>query len=424
MGILDAQNATRLPELLPLRAERMAANPFAFYRGGAAIMAADLAAGLHTDLLVGACGDAHLGNFGFYASPQRSLVFDLNDFDEAAWAPWEWDLKRLVTSIVLAGQSSSRDETRTHAAVLAAVRAYALTLRASTGLSPRDRYYTRFDAEVGIEHLNPGSARVLREAIAQAKRRTGERAARKLTVQDSSGRMRFVERPPAMYPARPETQHRVRQYAERYLETVQPDIRQLMRNYVVSDIAVRAVGVGSVGTRCTVVLFQDGDGNAIVLQAKEAGRSVLEEYGGVAQPRAVRSVIEREGQGARVVGLQRILQAASDPFLGHLRAEGIDLYVRQFHDMKGGIDAEELEDEPFTTYAEACAITLARSHSHSPRSPLISGYLGGGRVFGEALLAWAVAYASRTREDYTEFLAAHGRRHRNPEPSPAGPDGR
>ena len=406
LGILAEQNATRVQDLLPIRAERMAQSAFAFYRGTAAIMAADLAADAHSGILVPSCGDAHLANFGFYASPQRTLVFDLNDFDEAAWGPWEWDLKRLIASIVIAGQATARDEAATHAAALGAVRAYALALRASTRLSPRERYYTHLDAEAGIGGLHPASQRVLRRAIKQAKRRTGERAAKKLTVADERGHLRFIEQPPTMQQPDVETQKRVHQYYHRYLESANTDIRLLMRNYVVSDVARRVVGVGSVGTRCALTLLQDGDRNALILQSKEANRSVLEQYGGIVQPRVLTRFVAEQGEGARVVALQRVLQAVSDPFLGYLRGTGIDLYVRQFHDMKGSIEAEELEDEPFRTYAEACAITLARAHSQSPLSVMISGYVGTGRVLGSVLLEWAYAYAELSRADYEAFVAA------------------
>ncbi|MGK0740302.1 DUF2252 domain-containing protein [Leucobacter sp. Z1108] len=408
LAILDEQNATRVPELVPLRAERMAASPFAFYRGTAAIMAADLAADVHSGIVMPAGGDAHVANFGFYASPQQTLVFDLNDFDEAAWAPWDWDLKRLITSVIIAGQATGRSEEATSAAALGAVRAYSVTLRASTRLSPRARYYQHFDAAAGLESLEPESARALRRAIRQAKRRTGERAAKKLTTVDPSGRLRFVEHPPTMVRSDPEMQQRVHHHFRRYLESANTDIRLLMRNYAVSDFARRVVGVGSVGTRCALLLLQDGDQHPLILQSKEANRSVLEQYGKIPQPRVLRETVTEHGQGGRVVAMQRILQSVSDPFLGYLRGEGVDVYVRQFHDMKGGIDAETLEDEPFLTYAQACAVTLARAHSQSPFSVIASGYVGGGRALGEALLEWGHAYAALSHADYEKFVAVAG----------------
>lgn len=410
LGIIDEQNATRLPDLVPLRTERMSQSPFAFYRGTAAIMAADLAHEARTGVLVPSCGDAHVSNFGFYASPQRTLVFDLNDFDEAAWAPWEWDLKRLLTSVVVAGQSTDRATDVVESAVLGAVRSYAFALRRSARTSPQERFYTRFDAEAGTGEMHPRSRRILDQAIRQAKKRTGERAARKLTAPDEHGRPRFVEHPPTMVRVAPEIARLQRELVLRYLETAPADINLLMRHYTVTDAIRRVVGVGSVGTRCALSLFEDGDGHTLILQSKEAGRSVLEEYGGVAQPTELVELISARGEGGRVVAMQRILQAVSDPFLGSLRHHDdevgrLELYVRQFHDMKGGIDIDTLPDEPFVTYARACAVTLARAHAQAPTAATISGYVGRGRALGSALLDWAYAYAERSRRDYDSFVA-------------------
>jgi uncharacterized protein (DUF2252 family) len=189
----------------------------------------------------------------------------------------------------------------------------------------------------------------------------------------------------------------------------------LLRQYQVTDVARRVVGVGSVGTLCGLVLFQDGDGNALLLQAKQAEESVLIEYGGVEQPPEARSFVAAHGNGGRVVALQRILQAVSDPFLGHLRSETGDFYVRQFHDMKGGVETETLDDRPFRAYVQACAATLARAHAQSPNAAVVAGYVGGGRVVGEAILEWAYAYAAMSKGDYDDFVAAH-----RAEPAAAG----
>lgn len=407
--ILNEQNATRLPELVPMREERMAQSPFAYFRGSAAVMASDLAEDPHTEILVPSCGDAHLANFGFYASSERTLMFDLNDFDESAWAPWEWDLKRLVTSVVLAGQAASRDEATLKEAVVKTVLAYANALYAYTSLAPTERFYTHFNVEETARTLTNVSGEVLKRAIKQAKKRTGERAARKLTTADSDGRLRFVPAAPAMSALPTEMTMQLEELLRRYLEGASPEIQQLFRHYVPADSIRRVVGVGSVGTRCFLSLFQDGDGNTLILQSKEANRSVLEQYGGITQPVELTSVVAEHGEGARIVGMQRILQAASDPFLGRLQTNGIDLYVRQFHDMKGGIDAEELEDEPFVVYAESCAVLLARAHSQSPRSTIASGYIGHGQELGLALWEWSTAYAARVHEDHAAH-AVHAQR--------------
>ncbi|WP_439591064.1 DUF2252 domain-containing protein [Microbacterium sp.] len=406
LGILDRQNSTRVPELVPLRMERMAASPFAFYRGTAALQAADLAEDPHSGILVPSCGDAHVANFGFYASPQRTLAFDLNDFDEAAWAPWEWDVKRLVTSIVIGGQATSRDDDVVMDAALAAVRTYARSMAATAKQSPLTRFFEHFDVTAIAQSADSETRAVLREAIRDAEKRTGDRATKKLTETLPSGRKVFIEQPPTMVHGTAEVEARLRDNVRAYAMSANVDIRMLLTNYTVSDIARRVVGVGSVGTLCTLVLMQDGEGNALILQGKEAGRSVLEEYGGIEQPAALVDHVAQYGEGGRVVALQRILQAVSDPFLGHLQAYQGDFYVRQFHDMKGGIETEELDDRPFRVYAESCAATLARAHSQSANAAVVAGYIGNGRVVGEALLEWAIAYAALSRKDYDAFVAA------------------
>lgn len=406
LEILAEQNATRLQDLISLRNERMSQSPFTFYRGTAALMAADMAADAHTNILVPSCGDAHVSNFGFYASPQRSLVFDLNDFDEAAWAPWEWDLKRLVTSVIIAGQSTGRDERIIEASAYATVRSYAIALRAALSLSPTARFYTHLDADAGIETMPADSKRVLRKAIKHARKRTGERSVKKLTTTNAQGIMQFVMEPPRLSELPPETVRDIRRLMRLYFQNANTDILQLLQHYDIVDAARRVVGVGSVGTRCALSLLQDGDGNALLLQSKEAGRSVLEQYGGIEQPQILLQEVAEHGQGVRVVALQRVLQAVSDPFLGYLRHGETDLYVRQFHDMKGGIEADTLDDGPFRVYSEACGVTLARAHSQSPAAALVSGYIGNGKAVGRALLDWGYAYSERSRADYELFLAS------------------
>lgn len=404
LGILNYQNAARVQELLPLRSERMAQSPFAFFRGTAAIMAADLAEDEHTGVFVGACGDAHVANFGFYASPQRTLVFDLNDFDEAAYAPWEWDLKRLMASIVVSGQASSRTQRAIESAVLASVKAYADALKTAVERDPVQRFYTYFEADKRRAGFSKRGAKVLKAAIEDARQHTSRRATRKLTVRSDDGSLTFAESPPAMVHIERDEKWDPLRHAEMYLRSAGPDISQLLLQYRVTDIVRRAVGVGSVGTRCSLILLQDGDENTLILQSKEAKKSVLEQFGGIEQPEVVRNVIDSFGEGARVVGMQKILQGVSDPFLGHLQIGGTDLYIRQFHDMKGGIDTEVLEDQVFRNYAKTCAIVLARAHAQSPQAAVIAGYVGGGKALGSSMLEWGYAYAARSLEDYNAFL--------------------
>lgn len=406
LGILEAQNRDRIPELVPLRAERMSVSPFTFYRGTAALMAADLADSPHSGILVASCGDAHVSNFGFYASPQRRLMFDLNDFDEAAWAPWEWDVKRLAASIVVAGQATGRTDAVIETAVLSAVDSYARGLQRITMLSPRERYFTHFDVESTRRMLDKPSRRAIRSAVAQAERRTGERAVRRLTHTDAAGRRRFVHSEPMTSPVDEQLLVHVHDLVEQYRATASPDIALLFQHYSVSDVARRVVGVGSVGTRCFLVLFQDGEDGTLLMQPKQASQSVLVEHGRIEQPEALRRQIDAYGEGARVVAMQRILQALSDPFLGHLRGPAGDFYVRQFHDMKGSLEVEELDDGPFITYARSCAATVARAHSQSVTSSEVAGYIGGGRAVAAAILEWARGYAEISRADFEAFRSA------------------
>ncbi|MGB4778449.1 DUF2252 domain-containing protein [Microbacterium sp.] len=406
LGILEEQNQTRVAELVPLRTERMSASPFTFYRGTAALMAADLARDESSGIAVASCGDVHVANFGLYASPQRDLVFDLNDFDESAWAPWEWDLKRLVTSVVVAGRATGRDDDVVGEACLATVRTYARLMTVFVERSPLARYYEHFDAEGGLGVHDKAGRHVVRDAIRQARKRTGEQAARKLTQVDADGRRWFVEAPPAMTHTDAEIKRRAERDVLEYARTASVDIQLLLQHYSMSDTVRRAVGVGSVGTRCFVTVFQDGDENVLLLQTKQAGQSVLAQYGEHRQPQHLNDLIDSSGEGARVVALQRILQGVSDPFLGHFRNESGDYYVRQFRDMKGGIDIETLDDGPFSLYAQACAATLARAHSQSPNAAAVAGYVGRGEAVADALLEWSYAYADVSKADYEAFLAA------------------
>lgn len=228
---------------------------------------------------------------------------------------------------------------------------------------------------------------------------------RRLTETDADGRRRFVHQPPTTTSVEPEIEANVHALVSEYRRTASADIALLMEHYAVTDVARRVVGVGSVGTRCYLVLLQDGDDNTILMQPKQASQSVLVQYGRMAQPPQVADLIEQSGEGARVVSMQRILQALSDPFLGHVRGPRADYYVRQFHDMKGGIDVEELDDGPFITYAAACATTLARAHSQSVTATTVAGYLGDGAVVADALLAWSLAYADVSAADHRAFSA-------------------
>ena len=374
--------------------QRMVASPFAFYRGTAAIMAADLATGPRTGIQVVACGDAHLSNFGFFASPQRTLVFDLNDFDESALGPWDWDLKRLVTSAIIGARDSGFGEDAARDAGHAVARAYRKGIADLMELSALDRYYFGLDVEGIRKSLDADARGVVDRVAKQARKRGSEQAVSKMTSVQDDGTRHFVDAPPVTSRLPESERGHIRELFEHYLTTVQPDIAMLLSQYELTDIALRVVGVGSVGTRCYVLLLTGPRDAYLVLQIKEAEPSVLHTWGAIDEASAPH-------QGARVVASQRILQAVSDPFLGYLTARGRDFYVRQFRDMKGSIDVAALTPDQFETYVAGCARRLARAHAQSPEAPAIHGYVGRSRVFDNAVVEWSMAYADQSLSDFT-----------------------
>jgi uncharacterized protein (DUF2252 family) len=407
---LRAQNDDRVPELVPLRMQRMLANPFAFYRGTAGLMAADLARSPSSGIPVASCGDAHITNFGFYASPERRLVFDLNDFDEAAVSPWEWDLKRLVTSVIIGGRHAGYRSEDIAATADATVRTYASALRSNAEHSALDRYYTHLSSEFANQRMSKQGRSAAKAAIAAAQRRTGVRAIERLTERASDGALQFIERPPTMERITIEQAHaaggpkqgdgNVGALFQQYRDSVPIDIDVMLSQYVPRDLARRVVGVGSVGTRCYLQLLTGADDDALVLQIKEAGPSVLRKQGGIRQPARLDAGIKRHGHGFRVVGMQRILQAVSDPFLGYLRGPNRDYYVRQFHDMKGSLELEGLVYDAFHDYAQGCAAVLGRSHAQSFTAGQVVGYIGDPASAASAIVDWSEAYADLSQRDF------------------------
>ncbi|WP_322134933.1 DUF2252 domain-containing protein [Antiquaquibacter oligotrophicus] len=399
-AIIDAQNTTRVQELVPLRLARMTASPFAFYRGTAAIMANDLADAPSTGIHIVSCGDAHISNFGFFASPQRTLVFDLNDFDEAGVGPWEWDLKRLVTSVIIGARDIGIDEAVARRTALATAAAYRSTLRELVSTPVLDRYFRVADLE-RISARVRGSARsVVEKAARQARKRTSEHAVARMTSVDAAGHRRFVNDPPVLARLSDEERRELSYLVEQYARTLRVDVAMAFSQYRLVDVAVRVVGVGSVGTRCFVALFSGPSEEPLVLQIKEALPSVVEAWGGIGAGGA-----QHEGQ--RVVSHQRVLQAVSDPFLGWITGrENRHYYVRQFRDMKGSIDLDALTPGQFGTYASGCAIVLARAHSQSPHAPSIAGYLGSSDRFDRSVVEWSLAYADQSLADFRAVAAS------------------
>lgn len=407
LGIIAEQNADRLPELVGLRTERMRESVFAFYRGTAAVQAADLARDPVSGPHVVISGDAHLANFGFYRSPQRTLVFDLNDFDEASVAPWEWDVKRLVASIVVAARARGASPGAAEAAAVATAGAYRAAIRQFDAFPALERFFRRIDLDAGGEV--PASLRgVVREARRAAKRRTSSRVIARTTVLGDDGRRRFVEDPPVTVHVGEDLRSVVEELFAQYLLTVRADVALLFSHYRIDDIVRRVVGVGSVGTRCFILALSGPDGEPLVMQVKEAGQAVAYRFGGMpGEPlpgmREERAIAEH---GYRVVNGQRVLQAVSDPFLGYLENADRAFYVRQFRDGNSSVEVETLDEDAFRWYARACAWVLARGHAQSPALPFIAGYLGRTDAFDRAVARWGAAYADQAEADHAAFAAA------------------
>ena len=405
VDLLEAQARDRIPELLPIRYARMMASPFAFMRGSATVMANDLAStpktGIHTQL----CGDAHLSNFGAYASPERALLFDLNDFDETLPGPWEWDVKRLAASFVVAGRGNGFDAADCRKAAQASVASYRQRMTQFSEMGELEVWYSRVGEEEVRSLLTAAKTKnktikKLSKNARKARGRDSLQALSKLTrVVD--GRRMINDDPPLLerIPEGDETRAQVYAILESYKRTLQEDRRHLLGRYRFVDAARKVVGVGSVGTRAYVVLLEGRDENdPLFLQVKEASASVLESY--------VESNTH-EHHGHRVVAGQRLMQAASDIFLGWFRGpEGRDFYWRQLKDMKGSANVESMSPDELALYAGLCGWALARAHARSGDSVRIAAYLGKSERFDVAIADFAQAYADQTEMDHTALCAA------------------
>ncbi|RIK09500.1 MAG: DUF2252 domain-containing protein [Acidobacteria bacterium] len=390
--------AGRIRELIPVRFGRMLANPFAYFRGAPAVMAHDLASLPNTGICTQSCGDAHLSNFGAYASPERRLVFDVNDFDETLEAPWECDIKRLASSIVIAGRDKGLDENFSRDCAVSAGRAYRELLAQMAELSVMEIWYLSIDVEEIAYALDSAGRANVKKAARKARKKDSLQAFRKLTEQ-IDGRARIRDNPPVVVHDRQTDDHaRVRRLLRRYASTLPIGRRRLIDDFQVVDVARTVVGVGSVGTRCFLVLLAaKADGSPLLLQVKQALPSVLEPYAGASK---------WSSHAERVIEGQLLMQAASDPFLGHISANRRDFYVRQLRDMKGSADVDAMTPSGFMDYSQLCAATLARAHARSCHPSLISGYLGSNGKFDEALGEFAVAYADQNELDYEVMLNA------------------
>jgi uncharacterized protein (DUF2252 family) len=421
VALLEEQAKTRVPELVPVRWGRMLVSPFAYYRGAALPMASDLARTPVSGLAVQACGDAHLSNFGIFGSPERRLVFDVNDFDETLPGPWEWDVKRLGASLEVAGRDNGFTGKQRREIVLAAVARYRQAMRKFAGMTHLDVWYTRADvdqarAELGAQ-LTARGRKTINKGIAQARTRDSMQAVAKL-CRVVGGRPRILSDPPLLVPAAelvPDDADREMLAAQMtrliagYRRTMETDRRYLLEQYEFCDMARKVVGVGSVGTRCWIVLMLGRDsGDPLFLQVKEAERSVLSRFVGASK---------YANQGQRVVAGQRLMQASSDIFLGWQRIEaGLDgrardFYVRQLRDWKFSLDVPAMRPAGLRGYGELCGWTLARAHARSGDRIAIASYLGSSDVFDKAIAQFAVACADQNERDYKALqdAAASGR---------------
>jgi uncharacterized protein (DUF2252 family) len=386
----------------------MSASPFTFYRGTASIMAADLAPTPSTGIKAQLCGDAHLSNFGLFGAPDRSLLFDVNDFDETLPGPWEWDLKRLVASFVLAAREDGWGASTQRSMAQSAAAAYRQAMRKFAVMDNLDVWYTRLDTDMLNAVAKP--TKKDKKVVKKARKKDSDRAVRKLS-EVVDGRRQIVYQPPLLVPFKKyfkesdtdRLKKAIIELFDTYRESQRFNMQHLGASYQLVDMALKVVGVGSVGSRAFTALLQGHDDDDLLfLQVKEAGTPALAEYGGLPSSKE---------PGRRVVEGQRLMQAASDIFLGWSSAEGYHYYFRQLWDMKGSIDTTTMKKSDMTDYAVACGWTLARAHARSGDRIAIGRYLGKSENFDEAMAEFAVRYADQAESDYAKFMeAANGGR--------------
>ncbi|AMV34944.1 hypothetical protein VN12_22650 [Pirellula sp. SH-Sr6A] len=401
--VLKESNRDRMPELVPIRYGRMMQSPFAFLRGSAGIMAADLASTPTTGVRVQACGDCHLLNFGLFATPERNLIFDLNDFDETLPAPWEWDLKRLAVSFVAAAREIGLTDKDAEAIAIECVRAYREQLRKFSKMCPLDVWYYKLDSRLLIDSAPDADIKDTRQkVVSKAKERISDYLYPKIS-EEVGGRRRIIDQPPLMFHVTQEQdsdqQDIIHDVLEQYRLSLPDERRILFDRYSLADVVVKAVGIGSVGTMCFVGLFFSSENHPLLLQFKQAGPSVLEPY-------VAKSCYENHGQ--RVVVGQRLCQSASDIFLGWTRSRrGRDFFVRQLRDMKMSASVTvDVSIRQAMLYATICGQTLAHSHAKSGDAATISGYMGKSDDFDCAIGDFATAYADQNEQDHAELVAA------------------
>ncbi|MGO8950711.1 MAG: DUF2252 domain-containing protein [Ktedonobacterales bacterium] len=400
ISLLEQQATSRLPDLVPLRYARMRVSPFAFLRGSAVIMAHDLARTPSTGIWAQLCGDCHCANFGFYASPERTMLFDINDFDETLPGPWEWDVKRLAASLVVAGRGNGFSDADCRSAVLAGIKSYRAHMAQSAEMDTLDVWYSRVTVEDLLKMVTSGQRKKqAQQNISKTQQRTSMRAFSKLTEVVDGHRIIANDPPLVMRVTEDQLGVEIRSLFELYLKSLPSARRFVVEHFQVVDVARKVVGVGSVGTRCFIVLLTGRDDNdPLFLQIKEAEASVLSAY----LPASI-----YQHQGERVVVGQELMQSASDIFLGWMTGPGgRHFYWRQLWDMKGSVDVENLSASELAAYSELCYWALARAHARSGDATEIAAYLGASDNFDQAIAGFAAAYADQTERDYQAFLAA------------------
>ena len=405
VSILEEQAKTRLQGLVPVRYARMLTSPFAFLRGGAAIMAADLAANSKTTgINVQACGDMHIANFGVFASAERNLVFGINDFDETLPGPWEWDLKRLVASVVAAGRFLNATKSKCEESVRAAVSTYRKRIRQYSYMGNLELWYSIINENDILESLSPSAREGAQKIMSKARQRTHMQVLGKLTDLVDEKYLLKENAPFIVREAKTETGRPIKEalglFFESYFNSLADDRKTILKQYRIVDVARKVVGVGSVGTRCWIIfLIGNHSDDPLFLQLKEAQPSVLEPY-------FSKSIYSNQGQ--RVVAGQRLIQGAPDIFLGWGEQGGMQYYVRQLRDMKGGVefDPKKVKIENMDQYSSLCAWALALAHAKSGDAAMIAGYVGKSDELDEAMVNFAVAYADQTEKDYQALVAA------------------
>ena len=405
VSILEEQGKTRLPDLVPIRYARMLTSPFAFLRGAAAIMAADLSAnGETTGITVQACGDMHVANFGVFASAERNLIFGINDFDETLPGPWEWDLKRLVASIVASGRFLGADKNLCEESVMAAVSSYRKRMKEYAYKGNLELWYSTINAKDVLKALNPSARKAADRIMTKARQRTHMQVLGKMTdLVDDKYRLKvnapFIVRETHTTAGRP-IEEALGMLLESYFKSLAHDRKNLLKHYRIVDVARKIVGVGSVGTRCWIIfLTGNNSDDPLFLQVKEAQPSVMEKFLGGSP---------FNDQGRRVVEGQRLIQGAPDIFLGWGELDGLHFYVRQLRDMKGGVefDPKTVKIENLPQYSSLCAWALALAHAKSGDAAMIAGYAGNSEELDEAMVKFAFAYADQTEKDFNTLAAA------------------